>query len=46
MGGIEPANRVKGFGSLSKLLTKALEKWPEIEFMSSSQLGQVISSTH
>ncbi|MEL7223189.1 MAG: hypothetical protein AAGJ93_17825, partial [Bacteroidota bacterium] len=43
VGGINPANRQKGFASLAELLRRALERWPDITFMSSSQLGQYIN---
>lgn len=45
VGSIDPLNREIGLRSLKQLLSKALKKWPDIEFMSSSELGDLISRT-
>lgn len=44
VGSIEEANRDKTLKLLKVLLSKALEHWPEIEFITSVQLGQLINS--
>jgi hypothetical protein len=44
VGSIDPKNRETGLNSLKQLLAKALKKWPDIEFMSSSDLGDLIRS--
>lgn len=45
VGGVDPANREKGFATLAELLRRALQRWPDITFMSSSQLGQFINTS-
>lgn len=42
VGGIHIKNRDHGLLKLSQLLTKILKKWPDVEFMTSDQLGQLI----
>jgi len=42
MGSILPANRDNNLRLLKNLLQRALEKWPDIEFMSSDTLGDTI----
>jgi hypothetical protein len=44
VGSISPENREKGLKELKRLLTQILKKWPDVEFMSSYELGQVIRS--
>lgn len=41
-GHIDPKNRAEGLGSLKKLLTAIVTKWPEVEFISASELGKMI----
>ena len=43
IGGIDRSNRDRGLRELSALLTAILKKWPDVEFMSSEQLGNEIS---
>lgn len=38
VGGIEPSNRDNGLKKLKSLLTSIVKKWPDVEFVSSSQL--------
>jgi hypothetical protein len=45
VGSIDPKNREIGLNSLRQLLSKVLKKWPEVEFMSSSQLGDLIANS-
>lgn len=40
--GLCPKNKQNGLKSLQVLLQKILQKWPEAEFMSSSELGDLI----
>jgi hypothetical protein len=44
VGFIDPKNRDKGLQALHKLLSAILKKWPDVEFMSSAQLGDTIRS--
>lgn len=44
VGSIDPTNREKGLFELKKLLRRVVEKWPEIEFMTSLELGSLIRS--
>ncbi len=41
-GYIDPKNREKGILALKELLQKIVTKWPEVEFMSSEQLGDLM----
>lgn len=43
--GIEEANRDQGLGSLRELLKKIIKKWPDAEFMTSSDLGHLIAKS-
>lgn len=38
IGYIKPANRDRGLKDLKKLLTKVLQRWPEVEFISTNEL--------
>lgn len=44
IGGIDEANREKGLNMLDELLRKIILKWPDIEFMTSEDLGSLILS--
>jgi len=44
VGSINLENREKGLKELKRLLTQVLKKWPDVEFMSSYELGEVIRS--
>ena len=41
-GHIDPKNRKIGINALKELLQKIVHKWPDVEFMSSVQLGDLI----
>ena len=41
-GHIDPKNREIGVASLKILLKKIVEKWPDVEFMSSAELGDLM----
>lgn len=41
-GHIDPKNRQIGINALKELLKKIVHKWPDVEFMSSVQLGDLI----
>lgn len=43
VGGINVKNREDGIKNLHQLLTGILKKWPEVEFMTSHELGNLIS---
>jgi hypothetical protein len=45
VGSIVPKNRERGLNSLKILLSKMINKWPDIEFMSSNDLGELISNS-
>jgi hypothetical protein len=42
VGSIRPENREKGLTELKRLLTAVLKKWPDVEFISSFELGETI----
>lgn len=42
IGFIEPKNREKGIRELRRLLKAIIEKWPDVEFMTSYELGNLI----
>ena len=42
-GHIDPKNRETGINALKKLLKKIVKKWPDVEFMSSVELGELIA---
>ncbi|WP_294819441.1 polysaccharide (de)acetylase [uncultured Flavobacterium sp.] len=44
MGGIDPANRTANLKQLESLLQAIVKRWPDVEFMSSDELGQVIEN--
>ena len=41
-GHIDPNNRKKGISALKELLHKIVQKWPDVEFMSANELGDLI----
>ncbi len=43
MGSLRPENRDNNLALFSKLLQQITKRWPEVEFMSSAQLGDLIS---
>jgi len=43
IGSIVPSNRDRGLKQLKELLSTILHKWPEVEFMSTAQLGNIIN---
>jgi hypothetical protein len=45
IGGIFRDNRTKNINLLKQLLTAIIDKWPDVEFMSSDQLGMLVSSS-
>jgi hypothetical protein len=45
VGSIKRENRDKGHNELKRLLTQVLKKWPDVEFMSSYELGCVINKS-
>jgi len=45
IGGLYPENRDNGLNLLKILLTRILSTWPDVEFMTSSELGELIKST-
>jgi hypothetical protein len=44
VGSISPKNREKGLKSLKELMSRALKRWPDMEFMTSTELGDLIQS--
>ncbi len=45
IGALNPKNRDNGLGRLKILLQSVKKRWPEVEFMTSDQLGSLILST-
>lgn len=43
VGSIRLENRDKGLKELKRLLTQVLKKWPDVEFMTSAELGDLMS---
>jgi hypothetical protein len=43
IGWLNPANRTKGLQELKRLLTAITRQWPDVEFMTSDQLGDLIA---
>ena len=43
-GHIDPDNRKKGLNALKQLLKKTIAKYPDVEFMTSTELGNLIKS--
>jgi hypothetical protein len=46
IGFIDPSNRNRNLPEFKSLLKQILKKWPDTEFMTSSQLGELINSTN
>jgi hypothetical protein len=44
IGSLDPKNRDLGLQKLKTLLTRVLQLWPEVEFITSEELGNVIAS--
>lgn len=42
IGALEESNRTRGLCQLDQLLKKIVEKWPDVEFITSDQLGDII----
>jgi len=45
IGYLHPENREKGLKALSQLLREIIKRWPDVEFMTSVELGDLIAST-
>ena len=45
-GHIDPENRKVGLSALKQLLHKIVKRWPEVEFMSADQLGDMITNNN
>ena len=46
IGSIDPNNRSKTLNEFSILLQEILKKWPDVEFMTSDELGDLIRKSH
>lgn len=44
VGGIEPGNRKEGILQLETMLSEILKNWPDVEFISVSELGRLINA--
>lgn len=44
IGYLHPENREKGLKALSQLLDEIIKRWPDVEFMTSVELGDLIAS--
>jgi hypothetical protein len=40
----DPKNREKGLRELDELLFKILKQWPDVKFITSTKLGEIISN--
>lgn len=45
VGGIEPAVREKGLKALKRLLAEIIKRWPDAEFMTTVELGELIEKS-
>ncbi|MDR3665989.1 MAG: hypothetical protein P4L35_03990 [Ignavibacteriaceae bacterium] len=45
IGFVDPANRDRNLPKFKTLISEILKRWPETEFMTSTQLGELIEST-
>ena len=45
VGSIHPENRTNGLKLLSNLLIRMINKWPDLIFMSSDELGKIIEKS-
>jgi len=45
IGSVDLNNRIRNIGLFKQLLFEIIKKWPEVEFMSSDNLGMYISSS-
>lgn len=43
IGGLDPKNRMESLKQLDELLGTILKQWPEERFITTTQLGQVLS---
>ena len=43
VGALHPENRDKGLGQLSRLLKQIVKNWPDVEFMTTEQLGAIMN---
>lgn len=43
IGALDESNRVRGLHQLDQLLKKVVEEWPEVEFITSEQLGDIVT---
>ena len=43
MGSLDAKNRDKGLADLGKLIEKVVNKWPDVEFMSSNELNKMVA---
>lgn len=46
MGGLDPLNRERGLKQLSILLQQIVKRWPDVEFMSTDQLGNLMEGVN
>jgi len=45
IGAINEKNRTQNLQLLEELLSKIMKRWPDVEFMSSDELGDLITAT-
>ena len=43
IGSLNEQNRAKGLSELNVLLKRIVKKWPDVEFMTSDQLGSLLN---
>ena len=44
IGFLHPENRERGLAALTEILTRMLKKWPDLEFVTSVELGEIITN--
>ena len=42
-GHIDPKNRKKGLSALKELINQIVNRWPDVEFLSTAELGSLVS---
>jgi hypothetical protein len=46
IGSLDESNRTKNLADLKTLLQTVVRRWPDVEFMSSDQLGKLIDNSY
>jgi len=46
IGALDPGNRENGLSQLKQLLKEVVSRWPDVEFMTSAELGDLIQKSN